>query len=62
MNFKLASKLDKMPANEDAIILHEQADQGLTIIERIEKYTDVDYAVVLFMLLKMALNRIGNYI
>lgn len=54
--------MDKMPANEDAIILHEQADQGLTIIERIEKYTDVDYAVVLFMLLKMALNRIGNYI
>lgn len=32
----------------DAIILHEQADQGLTIIEKIEKYTDVDYAVVLY--------------
>lgn len=54
--------MDKTPTNEDAIILHEQADQGLTIIEKIEKYTDVDYAVVLFMLLKMALNRIGNYI
>lgn len=32
----------------EAIILHEQADQGLTIIEKIEKYTDVDYAVVLY--------------
>lgn len=31
-----------------AIILHEQADMGLTIIEKIEKYTDVDYAVVLY--------------
>lgn len=32
----------------EVVILHEQADQGLTIIEKIEKYTDVDYAVVLY--------------
>lgn len=32
----------------EAIILHEQADLGLTIIEKIERYTDVDFAVVLY--------------
>lgn len=32
----------------EAIILHEQADVGLTIIEKIEKYTDVVFAVVLY--------------
>ncbi len=32
----------------ETIILHEQADMGLTIIEKIEKYTDVDFAVVLY--------------
>lgn len=31
-----------------AIILHEQADSGMTIIEKIEHYTDVDFAVVLY--------------
>jgi len=31
-----------------AIILHEQADSGLTIIEKIEKYSDVAFAVVLY--------------
>ena len=31
-----------------AIILHEQSDGGLTIMEKIEKYTDVDFAVVLY--------------
>ena len=35
-------------AGFEAIILHEQADGGLTIIEKIERYTDVDYAVVLY--------------
>lgn len=35
-------------ADFEAIILHEQADGGLTIIEKIEKYTDVDFAVVLY--------------
>lgn len=35
-------------AGFEAIILHEQADGGLTIIEKIEKYTDVDFAVVLY--------------
>ncbi len=32
----------------EAVILHEQPDLGLTIIEKIEKHTDVDYAVVLY--------------
>lgn len=32
----------------EAVILHEQADAGLTIIEKIERYTDVQYAVVLY--------------
>ena len=35
-------------AGFEAIILHEQADTGLTIIEKIERYTDVNYAVVLY--------------
>lgn len=32
----------------EAIILHEQADSGKTIIEKIETYTDVSFAVVLY--------------
>jgi predicted nucleotide-binding protein len=32
----------------EAIILHEQADGGRTIVEKIEKYTDVEFAVVLY--------------
>lgn len=32
----------------EAIVLHEQPDAGLTIIEKIERYTDVDFAVVLY--------------
>ena len=32
----------------EAIILHEQPDSGLTIIEKIERYSDVDFAVVLY--------------
>ena len=32
----------------DAIILHEQPDSGNTIIEKIEKFTDVSFAVVLY--------------
>lgn len=32
----------------EAIILHEQADGGRTIVEKIEKYTDVSYAIVLY--------------
>ena len=35
-------------AGFEAVILHEQADGGLTIIEKIEKYTDVVFAVVLY--------------
>ncbi|CAI0868310.1 nucleotide-binding protein [Serratia quinivorans] len=32
----------------EAIILHEQANRGKTIIEKIEHYTDVDFAIVLY--------------
>lgn len=32
----------------ETIILHEQPDSGLTIIEKIERYADVDFAVVLY--------------
>lgn len=34
--------------NLEAIILHEQANQGKTIIEKIETYSDVGFAVVLY--------------
>jgi predicted nucleotide-binding protein len=33
----------------EAIILHEQANRGKTIIEKIEEYTDVGFAIVLYM-------------
>lgn len=42
----MARTLEK--AGFEAIILHEQADAGMTIIEKIEKYTDVSFAVVLY--------------
>lgn len=32
----------------EAVILHEQASRGKTIIEKIELYTDVDFAIVLY--------------
>ncbi|TGK78653.1 DNA-binding protein [Leptospira noumeaensis] len=32
----------------EAIILHEKANSGMTIIEKIEKYTDVNFAIVLY--------------
>ncbi len=32
----------------EAIILHEQPNSGKTIIEKIERYTDVGYAIVLY--------------
>jgi len=32
----------------EAIILNEQENQGMTIIEKIEYYTDVDYGIVLY--------------
>lgn len=43
---EMARTLEK--AGFDAIILHEQADAGLTIMEKIERYSDVDFAVVLY--------------
>ncbi|MGQ6008337.1 TIR domain-containing protein [Serratia sp. TSA_105.2] len=32
----------------EVVILHEQASRGKTIIEKIEHYTDVDFAIVLY--------------
>lgn len=32
----------------EAIILYEQASVGMTTIEKIESYTDADYAVILY--------------
>ncbi len=43
---EVARALEK--AGFEAVILHEQADGGLTIIEKIERYTDVAFAVVLY--------------
>ena len=43
---EMARVLEK--AGFEAIILHEQADGGLTVIEKIERYTDVAFAVVLY--------------
>ncbi len=43
---EMARTLEK--AGFEAIILHEQASAGMTIIEKIESYTDVSYAVVLY--------------
>lgn len=43
---EMARTLEK--AGLEAIILCEQPDRGLTIIEKIEQYTDVDFAVVLY--------------
>lgn len=43
---EMARTLEK--AGFEAIILHEQADSGKTIIEKIEKNTDVSFAVVLY--------------
>lgn len=42
----MARTLEK--AGFEAIILHEQADAGLTIIEKIERYSDVGFAVILY--------------
>lgn len=43
---EMARTLEKIGL--DAIILHEQADSGMTIIEKIEAYSDVAFAVVLY--------------
>ena len=32
----------------DPIILHEQANNGMTVIEKIEKYSDVEFGIVLY--------------
>lgn len=43
---EMARTLEK--AGFEAIILHEQPDKGRTIIEKIEDYADVKYAVILY--------------
>jgi predicted nucleotide-binding protein len=44
--FEMAAALRAMGC--DPVILHEQASGGLTIIEKIERYTNVGFAVVLY--------------
>ncbi|MDO4415288.1 MAG: nucleotide-binding protein, partial [Erysipelotrichaceae bacterium] len=44
--YEMARTLEK--GGFEAVILHEQPDSGLTIIEKIERYADVDFAVVLY--------------
>lgn len=46
MKQTVARLLEK--ANLDVIILHEQPNQSMTIIEKIEKYTDVTFGIVLY--------------
>ncbi len=46
MKLDIARFLEKLKL--EPIILHEQANSGLTIIEKIEKYSDVGYAIVLY--------------
>lgn len=43
---ELARMLEHM--GFEVIILHEQPNQGKTIMEKLDYYTDVDYAVVLY--------------
>jgi predicted nucleotide-binding protein len=43
---KTARFLEKL--GYEPIILHEQASRGMTIIEKIETYTDVGFAIVLY--------------
>ncbi len=42
---KVARTIDKLKLNP--IILNEKSNEGLTIIEKFEKYSDVDFAVIL---------------
>lgn len=44
--FETARFLDKI--GFEAIILHEQANNGKTIIEKLEQYTDVGFGIVLY--------------
>ena len=46
MKETVARYLSKLELNP--VILHEQPNQGRTIIEKFEKHADVDFAVVLF--------------
>lgn len=43
---EIASFLEKMGI--EPIILHEQLSQGMTIIEKIEKYLDVGFGILLY--------------
>ena len=46
MKTKTARFIEKL--DFEAVILHEQANKGMTIIEKIEANTDVDFAIVLY--------------
>lgn len=42
---KVARTLEKLKLNP--VILHEQSDEGLTVIEKFEKHSNVDFAIIL---------------
>lgn len=44
----------------EPIILKNEANTGLTIIEKIEKYTDVGYGIVLYTCCDVGMNKDGN--
>ncbi|MCU1410955.1 MAG: hypothetical protein JWR04_1662 [Rhodoglobus sp.] len=47
MKETVARFLERSVVHERVIILHEQPNQGMVIIEKLERYSDVSYAVVL---------------
>jgi len=46
MKLDVARYIEKL--NFEAIILHEQVNEGLTIIEKFEKFSDTGYGIVLY--------------
>jgi len=46
VKLEVARFIDKM--GFEPIILHEQASEGMTIIEKIEKYSDVGFGIILY--------------
>lgn len=39
----------------EPIILHEQVNSGMTVIEKIEKYSDVEFGIVLYTPLRLGI-------
>lgn len=43
----VARFLERAVVNEPIVVLHEQPNRGMTVIEKLEKHSDVTYAVVI---------------